>query len=207
MVYVGQSKNIFRRKTEELRALQKDELNIKRVNKYLWNSWKKHGESNFEFQILEVTEATLLTERELFFCHHYKNFGPGVYNAKEPIPPGVITVNDGSFKKGHIPWHKGKTGVYSEDTQKRMNDGKIGKKFSRKKPYTEADRLAASIRGRSRGLKRAKAVERINPETGEVKEYATLHDAQQEGFGRNCIKDCCYGRVSMHKGYLWSFLQ
>lgn len=34
--------------------------------------------------------------------------------------------NSGSFQKGHIPWHKGKTGVYSKDCLKQMSKLKKG---------------------------------------------------------------------------------
>lgn len=35
-----------------------------------------------------------------------------------------------SFKCGNTPWNKGKTGVYSEETLKKMSDSKKGKHFS-----------------------------------------------------------------------------
>ena len=34
------------------------------------------------------------------------------------------------FQKGHIPWHKGKTDVYSEETRISMGAKNLGKKFS-----------------------------------------------------------------------------
>ena len=34
---------------------------------------------------------------------------------------------NGRFIKGHIPWHKGKTGVYSKDTLEKMSKGRRGK--------------------------------------------------------------------------------
>ncbi len=40
--------------------------------------------------------------------------------------------NSGRFTKGHTPWHKGKTSVYSEETLKKMSDAKVGKPNWRK---------------------------------------------------------------------------
>ncbi len=54
------------------------------------------------------------------------------------------------FKKGHIPWHKGKTGVYSNDSLQKMGVNK-GKKFPNRKmpPRTKEhqEKLSKAIAG------------------------------------------------------------
>lgn len=60
--YVGSSKNIQKRWDEHRRVLR---LN-KHPNDFLQNAWNKHGESNFEFQIIELvkSEELLLVEQK-----------------------------------------------------------------------------------------------------------------------------------------------
>ena len=41
---------------------------------------------------------------------------------------GVAKPNSGSFKKGLIPWHKGKTGVYSPEMIEKLRLAKLGKR-------------------------------------------------------------------------------
>ena len=40
-------------------------------------------------------------------------------------------TNSGSFKKGHKTWNKGKKGVYSKETRKRMGESHKGKHLSK----------------------------------------------------------------------------
>ena len=42
------------------------------------------------------------------------------------------------FKKGHKPWNKGKTGVVSEETRRRMSEAlKCRKALNKEKPHSE----------------------------------------------------------------------
>ena len=45
------------------------------------------------------------------------------------MPTGIPKngINKGRFQKNHIPWHKGKTGVYSDEVRKAMSDGMRGR--------------------------------------------------------------------------------
>ena len=43
---------------------------------------------------------------------------------------GLKKPNQTSFKKGHIPWNKGKKGVYSEEVLKRWSMKRKGRKFT-----------------------------------------------------------------------------
>lgn len=52
----------------------------------------------------------------------------------------------------------------------------------------------------------SRPIERIDPITGEVKEYNRINDAVREGFGQSNIYKCCNGIVDKHKGYHWRYL-
>ncbi|MEK6952669.1 MAG: GIY-YIG nuclease family protein [Nanoarchaeota archaeon] len=51
-----------------------------------------------------------------------------------------------------------------------------------------------------------KPVERIDPETGEVKEYESLKDTRKDGFTYGKVADVCNGKMMKHKGFYWQFL-
>jgi hypothetical protein len=38
-----------------------------------------------------------------------------------------------------------------------------------------------------------------------VREWNTMAEAQENGYHRNCISDCCNGRKKTHKGYRWEY--
>lgn len=50
------------------------------------------------------------------------------------------------------------------------------------------------------------AIDRIDPKTGEVKEYSSLQEAKKDGFSVNCISHCINGRNETHKGFYWQRL-
>ena len=59
-VYIGSSKNIYRRWKEHQNSLKKG----KHCNFYLQDSWNKHGEKFFVFHILEICKEENLLKRE-----------------------------------------------------------------------------------------------------------------------------------------------
>lgn len=73
---------------------------------------------------------------------------------------GVYVTPQTEFKKGLIPWHKGKKGIYSQETLDKMRLAKIGKKLSKehklkmslaRKGHITSDetriKISASLRG------------------------------------------------------------
>ena len=47
---------------------------------------------------------------------------------------------------------------------------------------------------------------RINPNTGETKEYPSIREAGREGFNRLCIKRCIDGIQKESMGYIWKLV-
>jgi hypothetical protein len=54
---------------------------------------------------------------------------------------------------------------------------------------------------------RMKAIERIDKQTGEIKEYKSLNDATRDGFNGGHIHACMNDKRVSHKGYYWRYLQ
>jgi group I intron endonuclease len=66
-VYIGQSKNIYKRWDEHRHT-----LNInKHKNQHLQNAWNINGEDNFMFEILEICEFDLLDNIEKIYINTY----------------------------------------------------------------------------------------------------------------------------------------
>ena len=57
---------------------------------------------------------------------------------------------------------------------------------------------------RERKLLVMNPVERIDPNTGEIKEYESIKSVEKDGFKRNRIYDCLNGRCNKHQGYFWN---
>jgi len=69
-MYIGQSKNIHKRCTDH-----KSKLNLnKHINDYLQNSWNKYGEKGFKFEIIELCNAEMIDEREIFYIQLYNSY-------------------------------------------------------------------------------------------------------------------------------------
>ena len=99
-IYIGQTKNLYKRWIGHRTALQRGEHD----NKYLQNSWNKHGEDVFDFLIIEVCEN--LTEREKY---HIEKFSL-VYNMRDAAD--------------HSNGMKGKK--HSDSSKKKMSDARKG---------------------------------------------------------------------------------
>lgn len=107
-VYVGSAVNLGNRKENHYACLR----NNKHKNERLQHSWNKHGETSFEFSILEyVEDKNNLIEREQYWMDFYEVAGDDGYN---------ISPKAGSS-----------LGVkHTAETRKRMSEANIGKKLS-----------------------------------------------------------------------------
>lgn len=88
-----------------------------------------------------------------------------------------------------------------EEFKLKSSDSHMGKKHA---PETHA-KISAFLKGDG-AKQKYKPVERINPNTGEVKEYESIKAAAQEGFHAGHISDVLRGLTDTHKGYCWQFI-
>ena len=89
-VYIGQSRHIYRRWTEH-KCDAKDENNPT----LLYKAFRKYGEQNFKFEVLEECSPNNLTDRENYWIYHYNTLSPNGYNIKAPVESGFyICVPD-----------------------------------------------------------------------------------------------------------------
>ncbi len=127
--------------------------NENKPNKGLQYDWNKHGESSFEFIVLEyVKDLNRLDDVETLWIEELdatnKNYGYNVYpeggNCKgrkrdNPVSKETREKMSKSFK-GRIPWNKGRP--RSEKTKKKISETLTGNKLSEehKKKIGEASK-------------------------------------------------------------------
>jgi group I intron endonuclease len=85
--YIGQSQNIENRKRDHISELKR---NDRQKNKYFSNAWNSHGETNFEFYILEECSVEELDELEIYYIellnsHYTKNGYNMSYGGEAPM--------------------------------------------------------------------------------------------------------------------------
>jgi group I intron endonuclease len=98
-VYIGKSKNIYKRINQHIYDLNKKDN--RKENSYFINSWKKYGKDAFEYIVLEYLklEEDILSKKELYWMKVFKsldrNFG---YNLRSDSDSIMITHKDTSKK-------------------------------------------------------------------------------------------------------------
>ena len=109
---------------------------------------RKYGIENFTSEVLEdfipiqsdlETKQTLADQREIYFIEKYDTYNNG-YNETEG-GKGVI---------GLIPWNKGKTDIYSEETINLMSEAKIGENhhmYGKKQSKETIRKRSESLKG------------------------------------------------------------
>ena len=134
-IYVGSTVNFETRKKDHFKRLENN-----KHNRYFQNAFNKHGEDNFECEILEIIEDDIDTirQREQYYMDylksHDRNFG---YNLNKYANGGGAFGEDNPFYGKHhsdiskikiSESNKGK--VLSEKTRLNMSKAKKGIKYS-----------------------------------------------------------------------------
>jgi group I intron endonuclease len=105
--YIGSAKNFVKRKNKHLKMLRHNN----HPNRHLQSAWNKYGATVFEFEILEKCNPETLIAQEQFWMDNAKYQGIELYNIREKAESNLGFHHGGGFKKGSIPWNKGKTGL------------------------------------------------------------------------------------------------
>lgn len=125
-MYIGQSVDIIKRCNSHKYKLR----NNKHENTHLQSSFNKYGEANFKFGIIKCSKQKYLDRFEKLYIKKYNTDNPKKgYN-----------IELGGTNNHRIPWNKGKTGIYSQETKRKMSEAHKGKKHSKetKKKMSEA---------------------------------------------------------------------
>lgn len=180
--YVGSAVYIRQRWANHLKQLRKN----KHENGRLQNHFNKYGEGDLCFKILLGCDVADLINHEQYFIDSLKPWfnickiagstlgtkrSPELCKRQGEIYRGENHPMFGrrhtkesikmmsEHRKGHIPWNKGKKGVYSEETSKKMSEGQ-----RRRKPPTPETRkkMSLSRSGHNNGMYGKKHSEESN---------------------------------------------
>lgn len=214
---VGQSTNFRSRKSNYLTG-KKGLRAGGYPNAHFQNSFNKHGEANFRFEIIEEVpqndlsdeqHATMLTAREQFWVDHYREMPEGVFNDVGPVNATRRGSEQTTAAREKISiGHKGrKYRPWSQEAKDRVSRERSGSgNLNFGGPLRETHR--ANIGKALTGIERRNSwrpIERIDCVTGEVKEYESAKFAAAEGFRSSGISSACVGRIALHKGFFWQY--
>lgn len=155
-VYIGSSTNIHIRFSKHLSLLKHN----KHSNQYLQNSFNKYKIKNFIFGIITICNKEELLIKEQFYIDRNKNlFNVIIKNITRPTLTEEVRrtiskkinelykneklsrYNTGSFKKGSVPWNKGKkyksTNHLKVPKRKKGDRTKYIKSMRNKLPYVD----------------------------------------------------------------------
>lgn len=121
--YIGQTIDEQGRKKDHIRCKYKC---------YFHNAIKKYGIENFDYEVIEYVKESQLSEREIYWISYYDTHNKEKgYNLTEG-GEGTRGFSHGftdevknrlsETHKGLIPWNKGKTGIYSEETLRKIGE-------------------------------------------------------------------------------------
>ena len=160
-IYIGSAINIDRRWHDHLRLLRKN----KQPNLKLQNHYNKYGESDLQFSILLGCDKEDLLKIEQYFIESYKPWFNICIKANSQI--GLKRSDETKLKlsishKGKTTWNKGKTGIYSEETRKKISDCQKGRHNSVESNFKRSE----SMKGKNIWLKGRKLSEQTKINIG-----------------------------------------
>jgi group I intron endonuclease len=144
-IYIGSTINIKKRWRSHLLKLRAG----KHPNPLLQKHFIKYKESDLVFFVIELCFPEFLIPREQYYIDKLKpsfnicTKAGSTLGVKHSVETR-IRVSEGH--KGQIPWNKGKTGIYSEETRKKIGDAGKGRTSAMKgKNHTEEARRKMSL--------------------------------------------------------------
>lgn len=182
----------------------------------LQRAWNKYGEENFTFDFVEevLGDKDVRLGREQTYLD--EGFEQGVlYNIARDATASMSgkyhteetkakisearkgkkfseehKANLSESHKGQIPWHKGKTGVYSKETIARLSKANMGKKHTEETKTKIGEALTGIKRTEETRAKMSKASEGNEKP---AKSFPAFYNEKMTGFipaGHNLMKMC-----------------
>ncbi|KKN29491.1 hypothetical protein LCGC14_0843550 [marine sediment metagenome] len=102
-------------------------------NPHLQNAWRRYGESNFEFSVIEddIDSIDRLNYLEIYYIDKFNARNPDHgYNIREGGRNGKLSDSTKQKLQGRIPWNKGR--AWTKEERKRISQGLVGRKFTKK---------------------------------------------------------------------------
>lgn len=188
--YIGQSVHCLERFSKHKSLLRK---NI-HSNPHLQNSWNKHGEKAFTFEVLEEYENEFLFSFENFWCNmlnvHNRLHG---YNSDSINPTG--SLNHHHSKETIEKIRKANTGKkHSKETKEKLKIINTGKKYSEK------------LKELLRNNKKNQAIDVYDNNGNFISSYKSIRDCERNlKIDSSCIRNCISGKYNLTKNKIIKF--
>lgn len=183
-------------------------------NSHFYNAIRKYGLENFIYCVLEeniLRENLNMKEQE--WIEYYDSYYNG-YNMTlggDGVRRLVISEETrrklSNSHKGRDVWNKGKHGIYSKETIKRMSESSKGKHQS----YETKKKISNGLKGRPSPFKgktspKRKKVLKYDLNGNFIKEYTSMMEAAKENpkCGNN-IGAVCQGKRIQAGGFIWKY--
>lgn len=222
-VYIGQTKNFQMRWKIHLERLQRGLSGLT----LLQNSWTKHGEENFVFEILIELEPWALGAAEAAIIAGIPremrlNVGTGgdaaaqgrVATPEQRVrlsklrggkPIFCKNITTGEVRKFE---HTGELSAadFDQACVRRCAQGRYGSHRGHTFSYFEDFRQPAPyVKKREVGNSLHRAVVATDLATGEERRFDYIGQVEQHGFAPSAVHGCLKGTCKKHKGYAWRY--
>lgn len=210
-IYIGQSSDITARKSSHR---NQSLYGGKDMNCPFHLAINKYGIDNFDFEIIEECDKSLLNEREQYWIEYYDSYNNG-YNAttggdhceKETGRPLLLYDYDGNFIKEihNIAATARELGVsYGTVYGVLEGDRKSTKGFQIK--YKESDDFPKKIEPYNSRQGGSYIVLQLDKDDNILNEYKSVNEAaRQTGCDCSTISKVCRGKLKTHGGFKWKY--
>lgn len=224
--YVGSSHNIKNRWRQHKFALR----NNRHHSQHLQNSWNKHGEQNFKFNIIEECTSDILITREQYYLDKYKpkyNINKIAENCtgrvmSEESKKKISVKNKGrkhsaETKKKMSEYRKNNPIIFTEKTKQKISNSKKGvnnPNYGKKLSTAHIKSIKQANTGKvlnietkkAIGRKNSKAIIQLDLKGNFIKTWNSTMDVERElGFFGSGITKVCRGGGLTYKGYKWCY--
>lgn len=200
--YIGQTIDEKRRFKQHI-----DGAINKKDNGKFHRALRKYGLENWVYCVLEdnILRANL-NMREMYWVEEFDSFYNG-YNLTTGGDTNCIFSEETKEKlKNRTPWNKGKHGIYSEETLKKMSESLKGKTgYWTGKHRSEESRIKMSESLKIKMAPYRKQVSQYNLNGNFIKEYDCIKDAVKENPKAVHIGEVCKGYRKQSGGFIWKF--
>lgn len=193
--YIGSSRNIMQRLRQHKHQLKSNT----HYNKHLSSSFKKYGETNFIFYIIErVEDINILIEREIYYVNLHNCLNPiyGYNKAKHIFNTSGYKWSEESRLKFSLKCRGRKV---SDLTRQKLRLANLTRIY--KKGYKHTEKAKKSI-----AEKRFKKILQYDKDFNFIKEWASIKEIGQfYSKTTSGISACCRGIRKFSLGYIWKF--
>lgn len=182
-IYIGSAVNLHKRWVNHKSALNMGNHR----NDYLQKAWKKHGETCFTVEIIELCERSVVIDREQYYLDLLQPYKERGFN---------LATNARLSTLGHVhsPETRAKLGVnkgrkFSAETRARVSAASKGR------PQSEEQRNKISI-ANSRNTYLV-----ITPDGDELTVIGLNRFCKEHGLDASCMVRVAKGKQPLHKGW------